>query len=400
MLQIVFAVHILLWGLGPEISGSRLPLNAIVLLPLGFVWIVQKRTLSRFSIYFLSIATPIIVTWTAYAWFGLCRDGFLKAAATAPIWLLLGLVTVESAAQASLDDFRKLRETAFAVLSIAIASIIIEAIFPGLGGEGKIKYHIEYKYSGIYSEPSHVAISLFPALVLLFSSSNRRDIKRGFLFFFLLLALSRSSTLILLSLVALIYFAAIRLDVKRSVIIFAIVLTLGGTAFIVNYDLLIAPSVDRVMGVMDSSSTENISSMVYIKGWEDAMDNLSRTSGIGLGFNMMGCTPLPEGNMYSLLFRGNVDLNNTDGSFILSKLISELGFMGLFLYLFAWLYLAKRSFSRKTNNKEIIEMMYALLFVVLVTAAVRSSGYFHGSTLILFMATAGIWNVSQKRASL
>ena len=91
----------------------------------------------------------------------------------------------------------------------------------------------------------------------------------------------------------------------------------------------------RLVGVLfERSETNNISSLVYMQGWDDAITNIIRTNGIGLGFNMMGCDPLPLVGYRDTLINLDpelVGLNAQDGSFLVSKFISEFGVIGILI---------------------------------------------------------------------
>ena len=83
---------------------------------------------------------------------------------------------------------------------------------------------------------------------------------------------------------------------------------------------------DRLKGVLELNDSSNLSSLIYMQGWVDAFSNLTRTYGLGLGFNMMGCPPLNSNWIRDIILNsyGENYFNLTDGSFIFSKIIFSL----------------------------------------------------------------------------
>jgi hypothetical protein len=102
---------------------------------------------------------------------------------------------------------------------------------------------------------------------------------------------------------------------------------------VMNYDRFVGPTLERVAGVTRSSEIDNISSLVYLQGWQDAWSNLQRTNGLGLGFSMMGCTPLPDVSARSALANlFELELNAEDGSILFGKIVSEAGVLGILFF--------------------------------------------------------------------
>jgi hypothetical protein len=145
-----------------------------------------------------------------------------------------------------------------------------------------------------------------------------------------------------------------------------------------------------------TSEIENISSLVYAQGWQDALANLQRTHGLGLGFNMMGCAPLPDVPARQVL--DNVfhlgELNAEDGSFLFSKIVSETGLIGLIMIGFVIFGLVK--LERKVRNiasvaaESVIPIFAALLYIFVISIILRSSGYFAVSLMLMIPTAAGV----------
>lgn len=394
MLQIWFALHTLLWPVGIKLGDSVLSLNVVLLLPIGIFWLLRNIRISKTTLICAGGLILFLLFSVGVAKIGPCEDKITKAVITAPILTILLIIGLEIGARAKPADWLNMRTTAFRIIVTALLFIISEAIFPKLFSPDKIKYHNELKYSGIFYEPSHVAISLFPCIGILFMSRDKSFVRKGVFSLVLLFLLSHSSTLVILTLSLIIYRLIILSKLKQSLKYLSILVLVSAIAVTLNYELLIAPTVDRFDSVTSliaeettSSSNENLSSMIYYKGWQDAIANFTRTNGLGLGFNMMGCRPLPDTSVRRLLtLPGRLDLNNEDGSFLLSKMLSEFGIIGLAFFLWViWRWLLYERITKKYTdfkNIEVASVQKILMFSFILTSLVRSSGYFQGSALL------------------
>lgn len=393
MLNLIFAVHTLMWSRGIEIAGSMLPLSVTLLIPLGIIWIISKRDVSRSTLAAtLTISIPVLI-WVLFAYTGICENQFLKAISTAPIFIFLAIISLEAGFKSTPNDWLKLRDTAFFVLAISITSIIIEIIFPEIAGESASKYHVEFKFSGIYHEPSHVAISLFPCIAILLISNEKKYFRKGLLSLIVLLLISRSSTLIALSLAHFSFHTLVRGKLTSAIKGLALATLLALFASTTNYENTVAPTIDRIQGIFNPE-IENLSSIVYLKGWQDAVENLSRTNGMGLGFNMMGCSPLPDVSYRTFLSETeNPTLNDQDGSFLFSKLISEFGIFGIVIFLAAISLLAHYTQKAiKANSTLLAEpalIPAAVAFITIASFLLRSTGYFQASLWLAIAALSG-----------
>lgn len=75
----------------------------------------------------------------------------------------------------------------------------------------------------------------------------------------------------------------------------------------------------------------NLSTLVWLQGWEEAYLDIKRTSGFGIGFQQFGVKE-PEGESASaIFFLTKVYLNRYDGGTFGSKLIGELGIFGFII---------------------------------------------------------------------
>jgi hypothetical protein len=125
------------------------------------------------------------------------------------------------------------------------------------------------------------------------------------------------------------------------------------------------------------------------------VENLVRTNGFGLGINMMGCNPLPDVSIRQLLLSNEgLSLNSEDGSFLASKILSEIGLLGIFFYssvIFFWYKSENLNKGVKSGNQStFLRIPKVLIFLFLVLSVLRSTGYFSGTFLLMVPAIAAL----------
>jgi len=134
---------------------------------------------------------------------------------------------------------------------------------------------------------------------------------------------------------------------------------------------------------------KNISTLVFLSGWERAYLSFIASYGFGVGFQQLGITG-PEGELQIILkgLLGGVGLNIKDGGSLGSKLIAETGLLGLILllsYLFFAIKLAGKTMLRQiSGSKDIFFIGVYLLFSI--ELFVRGMGYF-SLTSFLFISS-------------
>lgn len=392
MLQLWFLANVLLWQFSIEIFGSKLGLNVALLAMFGAVWIWKRQRITFLSAKVLFSIAVVLLLSCIVAIAGPCTDKFQKILITAPVLIFLTLVGLEVGWRATERDWVKLQNAAVWALLLGFAGIAVEIILPDLFPI-KAQYRGEGKFSGFYSEPSFVAFSLFPCVLILLEAQCKKLHRRGLLALCGLVLLSRSTTLFALIVVWGMYRLLKRRDLRLSLYMAVGATLLVGLASILSYDLLVAPTVERIAGVAVAGSVENLSSLVYLQGWQDAWDNLSRTNGLGLGFNMMGCSPLPDVPARVIIASVfNLQINEEDGSVLFGKLISETGVVGLLLFvalMWWWFKMELNLFrldSAQQSTARSIQLVLIMSFIA--TALIRSTGYFSGSFFLLVVAIA------------
>jgi hypothetical protein len=397
MLRLWFIVNTLLWPFNIETGRLKLWLNVIVLTIVGATWIGQKLTV-RLTVSGYSAKVLLgLFTFLSFSFLvaisGPCTDKLEKLVITAPILFFLIFVSLEVGSRATDDDWLKLQKAATWVLAVAFVGFIVEALLPA-SFPNQAAYRSVGQLSGLFSEPSHVSFSLFPVVAILLVAESKKLRRNGLIALCGLVLLSRSSTLFALIAAWFLYRLFMHRRLGRNLFIGLGLSIVVGLAILVNYDLFVAPTLARIGGVIALEEAENVSSLVYLQGWQDVWANVLRTKGLGLGFNMMGCNPLPDVPARTILANVyDLELNSEDGAMIFAKLVSEAGVIGIlfFLGIIWWLVRIEADIRSCSPGKATaaISIQSALIFSFVAIFLIRSTGYFSGSVLLLAVAVAG-----------
>lgn len=233
-----------------------------------------------------------------------------------------------------------------------------------------------------FSEPSHLAFTIAPFVIEAAVRSNQ--VRRLLLLaaVFTLAYLLQSLSLIIATTLA----AIVCLPAWQ-----AIGIALGSTVAINYLDL------DYFTDRLDLTyQSQNLSSLVYVQGWEAIIESLKKSMGWGLGFQQMGITQvyLPTSDLIRAIMRE--DLNLTDGSFVLSKLVSEFGLFGLAAGVaFAACVVVNIIRLRKhavygAPLPDTIVFASSVVVGYAVEMYVRGAGYFSGSLILVLAALLAI----------
>ncbi len=398
MLSLWFFVNTLLWSINIEIGGLKLGLNVVILSIFGVIWFGKRwiganQFISRYSVKVLSGFTFFILISWMVANTGICTDKLHKFIFTAPLFLALVFLGLEIGWRANEEDWLKLQNIAGWILLAAFAGFVVEFLLPGWFPNGA-KYRVNGAYSGIFNEPSHVAFSLFPSIIILLLADNKGLRRLGVLALLSLVLFSRSSTLLVLIMVWILYRVIARRQIVKGAMAVMGVGLLVMLLSAVDYSTFVEPTLNRINGIIAGhGSTDNVSSLVYLQGWEDARANLLRTYGMGLGFNMMGCSPLPDVPAREVLLSGaGLYLNSEDGSFLFSKLVSETGLIGVatLVAVAGWFIRIESAIhrSRLDSSSYAIRVQAALIFLFLIATFLRGGSYFNAGMLLWLVAAS------------
>jgi hypothetical protein len=138
----------------------------------------------------------------------------------------------------------------------------------------------------------------------------------------------------------------------------------------------------------------NMSSLVWLNGWSQALLTLEATNGFGVGFNQMGCGKYYDIGLYTPMiqsaFFGGM-LNAEDGSFLSAKIIAEFGYIGsIIVVLLVWksiftLYKFVSTFPvYGSKDFEILLYNATGAICLLILLFVRSASYFMMPVLLSF----------------
>jgi hypothetical protein len=148
-----------------------------------------------------------------------------------------------------------------------------------------------------------------------------------------------------------------------------------------------------------SAENRNLTTLVYIQGWEQILESLQWSLGWGLGFEELGFRQTES--LASALIRGvtgGMDSNLRDGSFVLVKLVSEFGVFAMFMIV-AFLLIVRRC-ARELRGGQLgaaATFIRCIIVSYVIDVFIRGPGYFSESSL-LFVAAFSAWMLKLKAA--
>lgn len=234
-----------------------------------------------------------------------------------------------------------------------------------------------------YSEPSHFSLFIAPFLgVKLFCLSGKR---RLIVMFIGILAgfLMKNFTMIII----VIFFSIL---VFRSKNIF--ILSLGAVLLYLGIDYMdVSYYTDRLNL---SSTSDNLSVLVYLQGWQLAWEGLKNTYGFGIGFQQLGFVPIETEAGYIINKLIGKEVNVTDAGITAPKMIAELGILGLgmvvyYMYKFINVYMKWKGEYLGVKSF----FIYSLFFSFFIALFVRGIGYYNTP---LFFVLVSCFLIEQK----
>jgi hypothetical protein len=305
---------------------------------------------------------------------------------TLPLLFLLlasGMVLGKVMAEANDGALRRALHLSFLIFFLSVL-FRIAGLQPPTGGNFP-------KSTFPFTETSHFALAFAPVLLYkCVTSAGTRQL--GWLFFGFAIAVGlESATLLFGCLLAAIVCRRILLVTLAGTVLALGVVPFGLEYFTSRLDL--------------SEGGSNISTLVYIQGWQILQESLARSFGWGVGFQQMGIHGTQVSAADTLLALSGADPTNVmDGSFVFAKLGAELGVFGLLLGI-VFLIAAVRSVRALRNDKERVAITFArcVLVTFIVDMFVRGTGYFAGSTLLAIacgcvLAANSRWRWSERKA--
>ncbi|WP_374623690.1 hypothetical protein [Pandoraea sp.] len=147
---------------------------------------------------------------------------------------------------------------------------------------------------------------------------------------------------------------------------------------------------DRISGVFygDSAKNLNLSALAYLQGVQIATQSFIKSYGLGVGLGNMGLSnSVLEGVSYREIIRSlaSMDLNLRDGTFLLSKIVSELGVLSLFLLWVLVVAIWRLRYGFASYYSAFLGLAICLLFV-------RALPYFAAPTCLTLICISSVWN--------
>jgi hypothetical protein len=328
------------------------------------------------------VSAVILIHTVATLLLSPCRDMAVRSIASATL-LALVVLSLAVCARAAAREAADVGATLALIAGVVLTSVLIHKAWLMLSGASPL-----IRPSGLFDEPSHLALACAPLLAALVVSPKPWQRWWGWLMTAAMMALAASATLFVLFVVCL--SAALVTNSRRGRVGRLAIQLLGAGTVVVSL-ILLSPFrqdfIDRVTGLGAVSAESNVSSLIYLNGLQTALANFEATHGIGLGANRMGCEPRPVTDVTNILEAFELgDYNYNDGSFTAAKLLSEFGLIGAaWLVLGGWVLI--RAIKRGRMQPDgVMRQQYALaaaaLLVVTFGAFVRGTGYFSGSFLM------------------
>lgn len=252
--------------------------------------------------------------------------------------------------------------------------------------------------SGFYSEPSHLALFILPFIAyrLLNGHASKSILIIIAIYLFCAFSLSLLVMLAFIFLVKILCTQRAGLNLK---VMFYLCLIIVPLMFILP-EFETSYVEDRFFGLFGASDivgdqVENLSSLVWLNGWSQGYESMTETLGLGLGFNQMACGRFYSVGMFSdiisSLLGADIILNAEDGSFMASKLVAELGVIGVFVVgfvMYRCILIIRRFIGIKrgllVGDVDLVTLQVSGAISLLVMLFVRNTGYFSLNVILAF----------------
>lgn len=242
-----------------------------------------------------------------------------------------------------------------------------------------------------FLEPSHYALYFGPLAFIYITIQSSAFKKAGGILLLIGMSISIPNTTLLTYACLSILMLVFNFRTKTLFLAFPIFITvmIYGTSAVLSNEYF-----SKRLDVA-ADSNQNTTTLVYLQGVQDAINSLSMTNGLGLGFQMLGTQP-PSEYSYSIakvMSDVNGELNRQDGGFLGAKIISEFGIIGLGVVLLFGIFCAKsfvrirkltRENSDTSKTKSIIFNCIVATFCI--EMFVRGYGYFSPGFYLFLVA--------------
>lgn len=236
----------------------------------------------------------------------------------------------------------------------------------------------EAKEMLFFTEPSHYSVVASPFFIYFIISSHKF---KSILFSITLLivaSLIENFTLILPIAIAIFI-----LDRKIFIVLALlaiVVLPILGPSFMEYV-------AQRYSGVVEGDGS-NISSLVYLQGWDYVFASIKSFYGLGIGFQQLGEIRI-ESDAQDILEYMGYPLNQNDGSFLFSKFFVEFGWLALIIVflILKQIFILTNRIPKYRKENDIVRIFISTTYLsFLIPLFVRNSSYFNASIFIFIMA--------------
>jgi len=241
-----------------------------------------------------------------------------------------------------------------------------------------------------FAEPSHYAMVFLPLLLYMQVISTTRIWKFILVLSSYFLAFSLESMLLLIGITA-VFLLSLPLTKFFMTASFMIILIVFNSNNLEYY----------ISRVNFSDSSENFSTLAFLSGWERTFLNLYDTFLFGVGFQQFGIVGNQGVIQDKLRSIGAHGLNLLDGGALATKLLGELGLIGIILLILYINYFLK-SFIRvrkfllgHRSLDSYLEVYFLSIFLMYsMDLFFRSAGYFSSSGFLFIVSI--LWMLSKK----
>lgn len=286
------------------------------------------------------------------------------------------LVLFVMAIGADVIALRLLAVSARALRSMALFAFAVLTVvgFAAVAGFPAVS-HAFQKPVVVFSEPSVFSFAYLPVLLFAVSTTTR-----GRQFIYLMFGFGLAVALQNLTLLVGVLGVSC-LILGRGQLLLLSALILGALATLAVDLTYFASRLDL------SGDSDNLSTLVYLQGWERAEINISETDGLGVGFQQFGVVG-SRGTILDKIaaFTQGETLNLYDGGSTGSKLIAELGAIGVLLILLYFRLVARgvaliRQMQRVPIRQRDIRRIffYSILLAYTSEVLLRGNGYLSSS---------------------
>lgn len=141
---------------------------------------------------------------------------------------------------------------------------------------------------------------------------------------------------------------------------------------------------------------KNISTLVWLQGWEEAYIDLKNTYGMGIGFQQFGVND-PQGDAANaILYLVKDYMNRYDGGTFTSKVLGEFGFLGVIIILLflkkiykSYLFLKNAEIYSIEKNAHLL-FYHCCIFYFVIELFVRSMSYISPGLFMFLVGVIGI----------